>query len=123
MATVPLPEINTTAREGLEKYRLFKAAVLERDGHKCQICYTDSKLTAHHIKPRDSGGSDDVRNGITLCLRCHDIVEIWPWERFWDLMQEAREARSRKMKDGRRLIWGRDRHGVFSIEIDKPRRS
>ena len=47
--------------------------VLFRDGHKCQCCKgksKDTKLQAHHIKSRKTGG-DAPNNLITLCSECH----------------------------------------------------
>ena len=109
------------AAEALEKYRIFKTRIFARDGRKCQICFTSSKLTAHHIKPRDLGGSDEPRNGITLCQTCHDMAEEWPWENFWPRMKAAQFDQAKLSKsDGKYRIWGRDHHGVFSIEVDDP---
>lgn len=42
---------------------------------KCPICNTRRATSTHHIKPRDSGGSDDHRNKVTICRPCHNIVE------------------------------------------------
>ena len=42
---------------------------------KCPICTIKRATSTHHVKPRDSGGSDNHRNKITLCRPCHDIVE------------------------------------------------
>jgi len=47
--------------------------VLFRDGHKCQCCKgksKDTKLQAHHIESRKTGG-DAPNNLITLCAKCH----------------------------------------------------
>ena len=47
--------------------------VLCRDEHKCQCCKgksKDSKLRAHHIESRKTGG-DAPNNLITLCSECH----------------------------------------------------
>lgn len=33
-------------------------------------------LTVHHIIPRSEGGKENKTNLITLCTRCHDIVEV-----------------------------------------------
>jgi len=101
-----------------EEFKAFHVAVLDRDRHKCQVCFTNTQLSAHHIKPREKGGSDEPRNGITLCRSCHDRAELWPWESFWSLMHEARMEHTRQSTDGRYLIWGRDKHGVFSVEVD-----
>lgn len=55
-------------------YRHFREAVLERDGHTCQMCGTkNGTMNVHHIKPfsRYPELRVDVNNGITLCTKCH----------------------------------------------------
>jgi 5-methylcytosine-specific restriction endonuclease McrA len=42
----------------------------------CPVCLTLRATSTHHIIPREMGGSDDDRNIISLCPRCHDLVEI-----------------------------------------------
>lgn len=48
-----------------------KAAIMERDGHKCVICGRGVKdgveLQVDHIKPKDLGGTNSIDNGETLC--------------------------------------------------------
>ena len=48
-----------------------RAAILERDGHKCVICGLGAgsgrELHVDHIKPKDKGGRASVSNGQTLC--------------------------------------------------------
>lgn len=41
----------------------------------CPIC-GEPAVSEHHIKPRDVGGSDEPRNKVWLCARCHNIVEM-----------------------------------------------
>jgi 5-methylcytosine-specific restriction endonuclease McrA len=48
----------------------FRRAVLERDKHRCTRCGSTWKLVAHHVKP-----GYDVSCGVTLCGRCHGIVD------------------------------------------------
>lgn len=55
--------------------------VFERDKYRCQRCgdfYGEDSfiLTAHHIIPRKKGGTNKLKNLITLCNECHNIVEI-----------------------------------------------
>lgn len=47
----------------------FRAAVLQRDGHRCVICGSDGKLDAHHIMERRlfSDGGYYLDNGASLC--------------------------------------------------------
>ena len=42
---------------------------------KCPICTIRRATSTHHVKPRDSGGSNKRRNKIMLCRPCHDIAE------------------------------------------------
>jgi predicted restriction endonuclease len=67
-------------REEQEAWRKIRASVLLRDKFSCQRCLKKSNngkgLSVHHIKPRDHGGIDDLSNLITLCEKCHDVVEI-----------------------------------------------
>ena len=54
-------------------YYNVREYVLERDGHKCQICHGKSKekkLHVHHIKSRKVAG-DSPENLVTLCKVCH----------------------------------------------------
>lgn len=41
---------------------------------RCPVC-GDTANSGHHIRPRDEGGGDDHRNKVSLCSRCHDLVE------------------------------------------------
>lgn len=62
-----------------EEWRLLKYAVIKRDHRRCQRCdkrFKILELGAHHIMPRDEGGSNDMTNLMTLCNPCHDFVEI-----------------------------------------------
>lgn len=54
-----------------EDLRLY---VFRRDEFHCQTCHRMfgmSGLTAHHIIPKETGGSDSARNLVTLCHDCH----------------------------------------------------
>jgi len=50
-----------------------RAAVMERDGHRCRAegCSSTGFLEVHHVVPRSEGGSNKPENLITLCSRCH----------------------------------------------------
>ena len=48
-----------------------RIAVLERDSHRCVKCQSTQKLQVHHIWHRKFGGSNDMANLETLCLKCH----------------------------------------------------
>ena len=58
------------------RYMVWRTKVLKRDDHTCQHCERKDELTAHHIKywaecPRLRY---TVKNGITLCVDCHDKI-------------------------------------------------
>jgi len=62
-----------------DEWFINRRVVFDRDHYTCQRCdkrFKMRKLTCHHMQPRDSGGSDDVSNLLTLCEPCHDFVEI-----------------------------------------------
>jgi len=50
--------------------------ILSRDRHLCQIegCRNTLFLEIHHIKPRTCGGTNDLKNLITLCGGCHRLL-------------------------------------------------
>jgi 5-methylcytosine-specific restriction endonuclease McrA len=47
--------------------------VLERDGHRCQMCGALA-TEVDHIQPRAQGGSDELANLRSLCRPCHAMV-------------------------------------------------
>lgn len=54
----------------------IRKAVILRDGCKCKECgKSNCKLEVHHIKPKRLGGSNTLRNLITLCEKCHQKTE------------------------------------------------
>src|SRR5919197_6687562 len=60
------------------RYLEWRAAVLERDGYRCQRCGRQCKkyergLAAHHIKPYAEYPElrYEITNGMTLCRQCH----------------------------------------------------
>jgi len=54
----------------------LRRAVLTRDGYCCVRCTAQRQLTIHHLHPVSAGGSDALANLTTLCLECHDLVEM-----------------------------------------------
>lgn len=57
------------------EYSSRKEAVLHRDNYTCQCCGAkNTRLEVHHIAYRSKGGTDDERNLITLCEKCHKAV-------------------------------------------------
>lgn len=56
-------------------YSSRREAVLYRDNYTCQCCGKKHvRLEVHHIIFRSLGGTDDERNLITLCEKCHKAV-------------------------------------------------
>lgn len=49
----------------------LKAAVHERDGHRCVYCSATDDLSVDHKIPQSRGGSDDIDNLQTLCRPCN----------------------------------------------------
>ncbi len=52
-------------------WRRIRAAVLDRDGHRCQVCGSTQELEVHHVLPVAAGGTDDPSNLQTVCFDCH----------------------------------------------------
>jgi endogenous inhibitor of DNA gyrase (YacG/DUF329 family) len=59
----------------------------ERDGYTCKICNrncmgrknineenSDRLIQCHHITPYNEGGTNDLSNLVTLCVRCHTKI-------------------------------------------------
>lgn len=61
-----------------EEYAKFRKDVLIRDKRKCQMpnCNSKTSLQVHHIKKWSNAHSlrYDIRNGITLCKKCHKSI-------------------------------------------------
>lgn len=57
------------------EYSSRREAVLHRDNYTCQCCGKKHvRLEVHHIIFRCMGGTDDERNLITLCEKCHKAI-------------------------------------------------
>lgn len=67
-------------------WSLMRQAVLERDGHACQICgaVAVSRLHVHHILKRRHGGTDTADNLLTVCPRCHKSCDTKMYDPEWD---------------------------------------
>lgn len=70
-------------RLGREHWRRNREAAIQRDGGECLACDKTREesreehnrdLMAHHIVPRQEGGSDDIDNLATLCPSCHMVL-------------------------------------------------
>ncbi|MEM0134644.1 MAG: HNH endonuclease [Thermoplasmatales archaeon] len=55
----------------------FRYGVLKRYGKICSVCDFDIEeaIEAAHIVPKESNGTDDARNGITLCANHHRLFD------------------------------------------------
>lgn len=56
-------------------WRQLAKATVSRDGHKCVVCSSTDRPTAHHHVPKRNGGPDALWNLLTLCHACHNAVE------------------------------------------------
>jgi predicted restriction endonuclease len=74
---------NTPNRSGYRQAE-FRAAVLERAGHRCQAiingvrCTVTDPLEAHHLDPLRDHATNDPERGLALCRHHHRIVEQLP---------------------------------------------
>ncbi len=68
--------------------------------YKCFCCGSGTRLSNHHIEPREKGGSDSERNKVTLCNACHDMLEGEPWSTIVD-RKEAIQAERYAQRHGR----------------------
>ncbi|MCL6557286.1 MAG: HNH endonuclease [Firmicutes bacterium] len=60
------PYAGTTVRE----------KVLNRDGRKCVLCGSETKLERHHVVFRSRGGTDTPQNQVTLCKKCQREIHV-----------------------------------------------
>lgn len=97
------------------KWQKLRIRIIERDNYQCVKCEEKqlSKLSAHHIKPRSQGGKNVIRNLITLCLRCHNFVEM-----LWDEGERRYDALFAKVEksqdDGLIRQWGVDGDNIVA---------
>jgi len=64
------PRLDTVTYESLRRQ------VLRRDGWRCQSCGTMANLEVHHKQFRSQSGQDSEENLITLCVDCHEEMDI-----------------------------------------------
>jgi hypothetical protein len=58
-----------------DEWNTLASVIKERDNHTCQSCGSqNTELAAHHIVPLGCGGTNTLRNLITLCSECHGRV-------------------------------------------------
>lgn len=59
----------------MHSWIITREIILKRDKFRCKNCYATDNLDIHHIVSRRFGGSDESNNLITLCRKCHRMVE------------------------------------------------
>jgi len=97
--------------------------VFRRDKYKCQLCGGLNCLSIHHITPRREGGSNHPRNLLTLCVPCHDYVELNELN-YGDIMKKKKELeeKPRKKKKSEKVpsLWFRCSDTGCLCEIVEP---
>lgn len=71
----PWPTVIRLSRYIRVPYRrvlLTRRNVLRRDGHTCQYCGSEDRLTLDHVLPRSRGGRDAWDNLVTACTPCNN---------------------------------------------------
>jgi len=60
----------------MTNWKQIRQQVLERDKYTCKECGNSLKsLEVHHIIPLRQGSTDELDNLITVCSKCHRIIE------------------------------------------------
>ena len=49
-----------------------RQAAMERDGHRCRRCSSETSLLVHHITPWKDTQDNSPINLLTLCISCHN---------------------------------------------------
>ncbi len=85
-----------------EEWRILRRQCLEKDNYSCYRCGKHSKsgkgLSTHHLIPRKDGGLDELRNLITLCEKCHDLVEMRDYRTLQEIERSSAELSTGEMK-------------------------
>jgi predicted restriction endonuclease len=80
---VRITPINESIRKSL-KYKLWREKVFERNNYTCKLCLKrgDQIIHAHHILPFSEFKEFrfDIKNGITLCKKCHKLTFGNEWK-------------------------------------------
>ena len=62
-------------RDYPDNWDQLRAAILERDNHRCQGCgVSNTELHVHHIVPLGAGGTNVKSNLQVLCEDCHGRI-------------------------------------------------
>ena len=54
------------------KVLLSRRNVIRRDGHRCQYCGAQERLTIDHVYPKSRGGPDTWENLVAACVPCNN---------------------------------------------------
>lgn len=67
--------IRVDRQQELDKCKNWRQNILGKYNYKCQICESTNKLRAHHLDGYHWCVEKrfDTKNGICLCLRCHNL--------------------------------------------------
>lgn len=82
--------------------RATRALILERDAFRCIRCRSNAGIQIHHRRPRKAGGTrtgwvNRAANGITLCHRCHALIEsrrTWAYQHGYLIRMGETDAES-----------------------------
>ena len=55
-----------------KEWRDIRKKALERDKYKCIVCNSTKNLQAHHVSYNRLGKSDEYKDLVTMCHRCHE---------------------------------------------------
>lgn len=71
----------TTENEPQDFSEADKQVIFERDNYQCIVCglgeVNGVDIAADHIKPIDSGGTNDISNGQTLCTTHNNLKKTY----------------------------------------------
>ena len=73
--------------KALDIPKKVKDAVWERDHHRCILCGSTQAMPNAHVVSRAHGGLGVVKNIVTLCQKCHRMLDQSTKRKY--LMQEV----------------------------------
>ena len=86
----------------------------------CPLC-DQPAISDHHIVPRSEGGTDEPRNIVKLCKKCHDEVEGMPFTP--DLIERLRREKLGAKATSHELYWWLHKdEGVIFLGVEVPGR-
>ena len=75
MAGIKFVIILMVNRLKTEEWKLLTDLIKNRDENKCRRCGTGGKLSIHHLIPYKKVRTDNPKNLITVCDKCHYHLE------------------------------------------------